>query len=127
VAQARYFDTLLASHGIKLDKVLLLDVLDEEIVRRLSGRWSCPKAGCMKTYHTESNPPKVPGICDRCGTKLVQRADDKEETVRARLVVYHQNRVELIPYYRDKGLLQEVRARGEIEEVYAALLKALNL
>jgi adenylate kinase len=126
VAQAVYFDKVLAAHGLKLDKVLLLDVPDEEIVRRLSGRWSCPKPGCMATYHTDSNPPKVPGVCDKCGTKLVQRADDKEETVRARLIVYHQNRVELIPYYREQGLLQEVRARSEIEQVYADLLKALN-
>jgi adenylate kinase len=126
LAQAVYFDKVLVTHDLGLEKVLLLDVPDEEIVRRLSGRWSCPKAGCLATYHTVSNPPKVSGVCDDCGTRLVQRADDKEETVRARLVVYHKDTVELIPYYKGRGLLHAVRARGEIEQVYADLLKALN-
>jgi adenylate kinase len=126
LAQAVYFDKVLASYSLGLDKVLLLDLPDEEIVRRLSGRWSCPKQGCLATYHTVSNPPKVPGVCDNCGTKLIQRADDKEETVRARLGVYHKDTVELIPYYRARGLLREVPARGPIEQVYADLQKALN-
>jgi adenylate kinase len=126
LAQAVYFDGVLRACSLELDRVLLMEIADEEIVARLSGRWSCPKAGCMATYHTKSNPPKVPGVCDNCGTKLVQREDDKEETVRARLVVFHKNIVELLPYYRGQGLLREVRARGEIEQVYADLLKALN-
>jgi adenylate kinase len=125
-AQAVYFDQLLHSCGLDLDLVLLLDLSDAEIVGRLSGRWSCPKAGCLATYHTRSNPPRRPGICDNCGTTLVQREDDKEETVRARLKVYHHDTVELIPYYRARGLLREVRARSEIEQVYAELLQALN-
>src|SRR5438132_417029 len=105
LAQARAFDAVLAQQGLGLDAVLLLKVSDEVIVRRLTGRWSCPKPGCMATYHTESNPPRVPGVCDDCGTLLVQRADDKVETVRARLVVYHRDTVELIPYYRARGFL----------------------
>lgn len=126
LAQAVYLDKVLEPHSFNLEKVLLLDLPDEEIVRRLSGRWSCPKPGCMATYHTVSKPPKVPGVCDLCGTKLIQRPDDKEETVRARLAVYHKDTVELIPYYRARGLLREVPARGEIEQVYADLQKALN-
>jgi adenylate kinase len=126
LAQARAFDELMRRLQVELTAVLLLSVRDEEIVRRLSGRWSCPKQGCLATYHTEKNPPKVPGVCDRCGTTLVQREDDKEETVRARLLVYHKNTEELIPYYRQKGLLKEVQGEGEIEQVYQAIMAALN-
>jgi adenylate kinase len=126
VAQAVTFDKVLRQAALNLDAVVLLTVPDTEIVRRLSGRWSCPTLGCKATYHTESNPPRVAGICDRCGTALVQRADDKEETVRARLVVYHNNTAELIPHYRSQGLLREVRGTGEIEQVYSDIIQVLN-
>jgi adenylate kinase len=126
LAQARFFAEVLRGAALGLDAVMLLDVPDEEIVRRLGGRWSCPQAGCKKTYHTEKNPPRVVGVCDACGTRLVQRADDKPETVRARLTVYHKNRVELIPFYRQQGLLHEVPGLGDIEQVYASLMKALK-
>jgi adenylate kinase len=127
VAQAVAFDQVIREYGLALDAVLLLKVDDEEIVRRLGGRWSCPKAGCKATYHTENNPPRVPGICDDCGTALVQRADDRPETVRERLVVYHKNTVELIPYYRSQCKLREVSGQGEIEQVYNNLMKALKV
>jgi adenylate kinase len=126
VAQALAFDRMLAGHSLNLTGVLLLRVDDEEIVRRLSGRWSCPKAGCKATYHTVSNPPRVPGFCDEDGTPLIQRSDDREETVRARLAVYHKNTEELIPHYRAQGLLHEVPAQGPIEQVYANLTQVLN-
>src|SRR5207245_2007961 len=113
--QAKVFDQVLAELHLDLTAVVLLLVDDEEIVRRLSGRWSCPHPGCKATYHTVSNPSKVAGVCDRCGTKLVQRDDDKEETVTQRLKVYHANREELIPYYRNRGLLREVAGHGNIE------------
>jgi adenylate kinase len=125
-AQAEAFEKVLRRYGLKLDAAVLIKVDDEEIVRRLAGRWSCPKAGCKATYHTESNPPKVAGVCDRCGTTLVQRADDKPETVRNRLVVYHKNTQELIPYYRAQGLLREADGTGAIEDVYAHIMKALG-
>jgi adenylate kinase len=125
LAQAVSFDGVLRQHFLDLTAVLLLAVDDEEIVRRLSGRWSCPKAGCKATYHTENNPPRVPGICDDCGTPLVQRADDRVETVRARLLVYHKNTEELIPYYRGQGLLREVPAADGIEAVYDQIIQAL--
>jgi adenylate kinase len=126
VAQARTFDHVLTEQGLNLTNVVLLEVADEEIIRRLGGRWSCPKPGCKATYHTESNPPKVPGICDRDGTTLVQRADDKPETVRARLVVYHKNTEELIPHYQAMGLLRAVSGTGDVEEVYARIEKVLD-
>jgi adenylate kinase len=125
LAQAQALDALVKRYNLPLTAVVHLNVSDEEIVRRLSGRWSCPKPGCMATYHTIRNPPKVPGICDRCGTKLVQREDDKEETVRARLVVYHKNIQEIIPHYSRQGLLREVCGEGEIEQIYQAIMVAL--
>jgi adenylate kinase len=125
LGQAKALDGLIGRHKLGLTAVVLLAVSDEEIVRRLSGRWSCPQPGCMATYHTRRNPPKVPGICDRCGSKLVQREDDKEETVRARLVVYHKNIQEIIPHYEQQCLLREVCGEGEIEQVYQSIMAAL--
>lgn len=125
-AQAESLDQVIRQEGVTLTAAVLLTVPDEEIVHRLSGRWSCPKSGCKATYHTVSNPPRVPGVCDDCGTTLVQRDDDREETVRARLVVYHHNTVELIPYYRRQGLLLEVPGKGEIEVVYNTMVAALK-
>lgn len=126
VAQARAFHEVLSRWALPLDRVLLLTVADAEIISRLSGRWSCPSPGCKATYHVVSYPTRVPGICDDCGSPLVQRDDDKEETVRARLVVYHRDTAELIPYYRAQGLLVEVPGQGEIEGVYNGLVKALK-
>jgi adenylate kinase len=126
LAQAEAFDRLLAEQGLQLTAVLLLNVDDEEIIHRVSKRWSCPKSGCMATYHEESNPPKVPGVCDKCGTALIQRKDDKPETVRTRLGVYHQQTAGLIPYYRAQGLLREVSGHGDIEEIYNNIVKALE-
>jgi adenylate kinase len=126
VAQAEVFDAVLKEQGLCIDAAVQIAVSDEEIIRRIHCRWSCPKPGCKATYHTESNPPKVPGICDVCGTALVQRSDDQEETVRARLVVYHGNTEALIPYFRAQGLLHEVAGEGEIEEIYANIMRVLN-
>jgi adenylate kinase len=126
LAQAEALERILRSAGSNVTAVLLLDVPDEEIVRRVGHRWSCPKAGCKATYHTESNPPKKSGICDDCGTALVQRPDDQPETVRARLKVYHKDTVELIPYYKARGLLHSVQAQGSIEQVYDSIVKTLE-
>jgi adenylate kinase len=126
VAQAAAFDQVLRQHGLGVTDVVLIDVPDEEIIARVGGRWSCPKAGCKATYHTVSKPPRVAGVCDNCGTALVQREDDRPETVRRRLVVYHRNTEELIPHYRKQGLLHEVSGVGEIEAVYNNLMKVLK-
>lgn len=127
IGQAQAFEKLLAEMNLlPLTAVILLDVADDEIIRRVSGRWSCPKKGCKATYHTENNPPKASGICDRCGTALTQRNDDKPETLRERLVVYHGETAALISHYRKQGLLREVPGHGEIEEIYNNLMKILN-
>ncbi len=126
IAQAKAFDELLAEQGLDLNAVALLDVSDDEIIRRVSGRWSCPMKGCKATYQIDSNPPRAFGICDECGSVLMQRRDDQPETVRGRLVVYHNETAPLIPYYRERGLLKEIPGHGEIETVYNALAKAIQ-
>lgn len=126
VGQAEALDAVLRERGLPLDAVVLLRVADEEIVRRVTNRWSCPKSGCKATYHLDNKPPRVPGICDRCNTPLVQRADDRPETVRARLEVYHRDTAELIPYYRARGLVREVCGEGPIEQIYAGIVRVLG-
>jgi len=121
-AQAQGLDRMLADMGRRLDGVLYIAVPDEELVRRLSGRWICRQ--CQTPYHAIFSPPAREGVCDACGGELYQRDDDKPETVRARLKVYHQQTSPLIDYYRQAGLLVEVDGAGDIETVSAALLKA---
>ncbi len=125
LSQAEAFDRLLTAKNSPLTAVLEIQVEDEEIIRRVGGRWSCPKKGCKATYHTENNPPRVAGICDRCGTELTQRTDDKPETLRHRLEVYHRDTEDLIPYYKQKGLLRSVVGHGGIEEIYNKLIKEI--
>src|SRR5205085_6319138 len=108
LAQAASFDQVLRQQFLALDAVVELLVDDDEIVRRLSGRWSCPYPNCKLTYHTVYKPPRKAGVCDEDNTALVQRDDDKEETVRRRLVVYHQKTAELLDYYRAQGLVRSV-------------------
>ncbi|MBE9473018.1 MAG: nucleoside monophosphate kinase, partial [Chloroflexi bacterium] len=121
-AQAQSLDRLLADMGRRLDGVLYIAVPDEELVSRLSGRWICRR--CQTPYHTIFSPPATEGVCDGCGGELYQRDDDKPETVRARLKVYHQQTSPLIDYYRQAGLLVETDGAGDIDTVSAALLAA---
>jgi adenylate kinase len=90
----------------------------------MSGRLSCPQ--CKATYHLTSNPPREPGICDVCHGMLIQRSDDREETVRERLRIYHENTESIAAYYREQGLLHEVPGIGSIEQIYNRILEALN-
>jgi adenylate kinase len=121
-AQAQSLDRLLADMGRRLDSVLYIAVPDEELVSRLSGRWICRQ--CQTPYHTIFSPPAKEGVCDGCGGELYQRDDDKPETVRERLKVYHQQTSPLIDYYRQAGLLVETDGAGDIDTVSAALLAA---
>jgi adenylate kinase len=124
--QAKSFDHVLDVHLLDLSAVIFVKVDDEAIVTRLSGRWSCPR--CKTTYHNVNRPPKTPGMCDNHPEKptpLIQRTDDREETVRERLRLYHENTVDLIPYYRKKGLLREVAGQGDVEQIYCRILQAV--
>jgi adenylate kinase len=124
LAQAASFDQVLRQQFLDLTAVLQFMVDDEEIVRRMTGRWSCPN--CKQTYHMISNPPKKVGICDVCGSKLIQRSDDREETVRERLRLYHAHTKGLVAHYRAQGLLHEIAGVGGIEEIYQRVLHVLN-
>ncbi len=123
VAQAEAFDKMLEKNGLKLDKVLLIDVPEDEIIARLTGRRVCPNCGAV--YHIRNNPPKKEGICDKCGTALIQRDDDTEEVVKNRLEVYKKNTLPLIEYYTKAGKLVKVDGTGEIDEIFSRIKNIL--
>jgi adenylate kinase len=114
--QAEALDRMLESAGRALDAVLYFDISDETIIRRLTGRWVCRKAGHI--YHLAYNPPQVPGRCDVDGSELYQRVDDRPETVRHRLEVYHRETQPVVEFYRQRGIFATINAEGDIEEVY---------
>jgi adenylate kinase len=119
VPQADALDAM----GIVIDKVISIEVPDEKIEARLSGRRACP--GCGATYHMEYKPPKTEGICDKCGTALVIRDDDKPETVRDRLKTYHEKTAPLIEYYKGKGKLETVIGQEEVADTTALVMSKL--
>jgi len=108
---------------VDIDLVLNLDVEDKELVNRLTKRRTCPK--CNAVFHLEYNPPKKTGFCDKCGSALVLRNDDREETVLRRLKVYRENTLPLIKYYEKKGLLVTVQGVGSIDDIFENLKKAI--
>jgi len=115
----------LETQGITLDVVLLINISDDEIIERMSGRRTC--TSCSATYHTISNPPRQEDVCDVCGAGLVTRKDDSADTVRNRLVTYHNETEPLIDYYRSKGILKTVGNIQGISEVTAAIFNVLGL
>ncbi len=118
IPQAEALDAM----GIKMDVVLSLEVADEKIVERMSGRRVC---SCGASYHVAYLPPKTEGICDKCGAELFIRADDAEATVRKRLDTFHAQTEPLKEYYGAKGILVSVEGREEVEDTSAAVLAAL--
>ena len=122
LAQAEALDRLLEERGLELDLVLEIAVDDQALIERISGRFAC--ARCGAGYHDRFKQPKVPGVCDACGSReFVRREDDNAETVRARLDAYHAQTAPLLPYYRDKGLLSVVDGMAEIDQVTAEVLQ----
>ena len=124
IPQADVLDKELTKLGDKVDFAINLDVPDENIVRRMSGRRACLKCGA--TYHIEHIPPKTEGICDTCGSELVQRDDDKPETVKKRLEVYYAQTFPLIEYYEKQGLVRTVDSTGGLETALSDILKAIG-
>ncbi len=107
-----------------LDAVIYFDVARDELIRRLTGRRTCPKCGA--NYHVETLKPKVTGVCDKCGAGLIQRVDDTVETVANRLEVYQRQTADLIEFYRDRGLLKDVSGDLSIDEVRRQVTDALQ-
>ena len=128
VGQAEMLDQLLDSRGRELTAVLLIEAPDDEVVRRLSGRRTCAKG--QHVYHVEFDPPKHEGVCDQDGSRLIQRDDDKPETVRKRLSVYHEQTEPLVDRYDEKGVLRRfdgTRSPDEVNDRIRATLAAKRL
>ena len=124
IPQAEVFTKQLAENGEKIDFAIDVEVPDENIVNRMGGRRACPNCGA--TYHVQYIAPKQEGICDVCGTELVLRNDDKPETVKNRLDVYHKATQPLIDFYKAQGALRAVDGTQDMKDVFAAIVKILE-
>ena len=111
---------------LNIDLALNFDVADEVLVSRLTQRRSCPNPSCNAVYHLTNNPPKKEGVCDKCGSELYQRDDDKEETVKKRLDTYHKNTEPLIGYYEKAGKLVTICGIGDIDGIFSKVKEALQ-
>jgi adenylate kinase len=125
IPQAEFLDKILSELKITLDYVLNIHVPDESLVNRLSGRRVCQ--GCGKSYHVIYNPPSKENTCGECGGNIIQRDDDKEETVLNRLKTYHQQTAPLIEYYKNQGKLVTAIGQEEIEDTTKEVMKALGV
>ncbi len=125
IPQAEGLDRLLKDLGQSIDRVIFFDVGEGELLRRLTGRRVCLKCGAA--FHLVFAPPKADGRCDHCGGALIQREDDREETVRTRLAVYARQTAPLLDHYRDRHLLSAVSGEGDIQAVRRAVRRAAGL
>ena len=122
--QAVALDKILNDLHIKLDAVINISVDDEYLVERITGRRVCEKCGA--SYHIKAAKPKVDGVCDMCGGKLIQRKDDEEETIKNRLKVYYQKTKPVLDYYLEKGLVKNVSGVGDIEDIFNNIKESLG-
>ena len=122
--QAEALDVTLVEMKREIDHVINIEVGNDELLKRLTGRRTCRTCGTM--YHLMFNPPKKENICDKCGGELYQRDDDQEATIRARLQVYEEQTAPLIAYYKDKRLLRTIDGVGAIEDIFRAVVKAVE-
>jgi len=124
IAQAEALQPILSKMGRSIDHVVNIEVEDEELVRRLTGRRTCKNCGAM--FHIVFHAPKREGICDRCGGTLYQREDDKEETIRTRLKEYQKQTSPLIKYYQQKKTLRSIQGVGEQEQIFEQIVRLLD-
>jgi len=122
--QAKALDKALGKQGKSIDKAIYIAVPNDELVKRLSGRWLC--RACQTPYHIISSPPKTPGKCDRCGGELYQRSDDREETVKGRLSIFFAQTVPILDYYEKQGKLIKVNGNQGIQGVAREIIAALK-
>ncbi len=128
LTQAEALAEHLAAHGRRLTAALLIDVPDEEVVKRISGRRVCVKNG--HNYHVDYDPPKTDGVCDQDGSRLIQRDDDRPEVVRNRLAVYHETTKPLVAFYDERGLLRRIdgtRSPAQVHDHIRAVIATLRL
>ena len=123
VPQAEELGKVLSERGFRLDRVINFQVSREDVVKRLSGRRSCPK--CQATYHVDFAPSKKGALCDRCGEALIQRSDDQREAIETRLRVYEEQTAPLISFYEKKNMLSHLDGAGAVEAVFQGLTKVL--
>lgn len=124
VAQADKLSSILEVNGEAIDRVVYFSLPETDIIERISGRRSCPK--CKAVYHLKSIPPKKDGVCNECEVPLIQRNDDKPETIQSRLVVYQKQTEPLIQYYKDRGMLSELDGAGVVSAVQERLVALLT-
>jgi len=124
VPQADELKKALKEMGQSIDAVLSISVPDEELILRLTGRRTCKECGAG--FHVQYKKPKEEGICDQCGGPLIQRDDDKEETIKNRLSVYNQQTEPLIRYYSEEGSLEEISGTGSIDEIFSRIVSVLE-
>lgn len=125
LAQAVAFDALLRQQFLRLDAVVYLAISDDEVVARISGRRCCSNLSCGICYHVVANPSRKLETCDRCGSPLMLREDDREDTVRRRLAEFHKNADPLLAHYTRQGLVRNVSALDPVETIYTNIVKAL--
>jgi adenylate kinase len=123
IPQAMALDAALAKNNESIEFAIDVDVADEVIIDRMAGRRAC--LNCGRTYHVETLKPKVEGVCDFCDTKLVLRDDDKPETVKKRLEIYHEQTQPLLDYYKEKGILHRVDGTGAVDDIYKEIIHIL--
>lgn len=124
LAQAQALDKAMSEQSKSIDKVVYIKVSEEELMKRLGGRWICRQ--CQTPYHEIASPPKVKGKCDKCGGELYQRSDDVPETIKERLKVFFAQTAPLIDYYVKTGKLLEVNGEGNMEEIKQRILSAIG-
>ena len=124
IPQAEALQPILTKLGKTIDYVINIEVESEELIRRLTGRRTCKNCGAM--FHVLFQPPKMEGICDRCGGTLYQRGDDKEETIRTRLKEYEKQTAPLIEYYRDKKMLRSIQGVGGPDQIFDQIIRLLD-
>ena len=122
--QATALDKMMAQQSKSIDKAVYIEVSEENLLKRLGGRWTCKQ--CQAVYHETASPPKVSGKCDKCGGELYQRADDNEKTIRERLKVYFSQTSPLLDYYKGAGKLLSVDGTLEIKAVSESIIKTLG-
>jgi len=124
-AQAIAFDALLLQQFLKLDAVINLTILDDEVVERISYRRICSNPTCAAPYHLHANPPKQDNLCDLCGSPLMLRDDDREETVRRRLLEFHKNTDALLEHYERQGLVRNIKSTDPVDMIFNNILASL--